>query len=73
MEVQLTPDQEAQLNELAGQTGRSAEQVVLDAIDRLVHDKKFRDAVIEGLESLDRGEYVESVEVWNRVERVLDS
>lgn len=39
MEVHLTPEQEAQLTEIANQTGAEPERLVKDAVLRLLRDK----------------------------------
>jgi len=72
MEVQLSPEQNARLTELAGRTGKAPEQVILDAVDRLLEEEtRFGDAVQKGFASLDRGEYVTHEEVRARIDRLL--
>jgi predicted transcriptional regulator len=60
MEVHLTPEKEAQLQQIATTTGKNATQVVEEAVDRLLdEDARFRAAVRKGFASLDRGEFLE--------------
>jgi predicted transcriptional regulator len=74
MEVHFTPEQEAQLSQIAAQVGKDAEQLVKDAALRLVEeDARFRAAVREGIEQADRGEFVEEEEMDVRIERMFQS
>lgn len=74
MPVQLTAEQEARLSEIATQAGRAVEDVAREAVDRyLADDAHFRAAVQEGIDAAARGEFVPSSEVWERVERELQS
>jgi predicted transcriptional regulator len=55
MEVHLTTEQEAQLSQLAAQTGKAVEQLAQEAISRMLdEDARFRAAVRKGFASLDR-------------------
>jgi predicted transcriptional regulator len=72
MEVHFTPEQEAQLSEMATQAGKDAEQRVKDAALRLLEeDAHFRAAVRKGIEQADRGEFVEEEEMDARIERMF--
>jgi predicted transcriptional regulator len=72
MEVQLSVEQEAQLSRLADRTGRSADELAHEALDRyLTEEGRFHAAVQAGIEAADRGDFVPTVEVWARVERIL--
>jgi len=74
MEIILTPEQEARLAELAACQGRGTSDLVQEALARyLENDAHFVDAVIKGLASLDRGEFVTHAEIGRRVERLLKS
>jgi predicted transcriptional regulator len=73
MEVRFTPEQVAQLSQLASSTGKNAEQVVQEAVDRLLNETRFTEGVQAGFASLDRGEYLEHDEVKARIERLLRS
>jgi predicted transcriptional regulator len=73
MEVHLTPEQEAQLTELAARDGRSVDEIVREAILRYFEDEtRFVEAVMKGLASLDRGEYVNHEEVGKRIDRLFE-
>ena len=74
MEVNFTPEQEAQLSELALHAGKDAEQLVKDAALRLVEeDARFRAAVRKGIEQADRGEFIEEAEMDARIEQMFRS
>ena len=72
MEVQFTPEQEAQLAEIASVEGIPAERLVQDAALRLIEDDaRFRAAVRLGIEQADRGQFIEEAEMDARVARML--
>jgi predicted transcriptional regulator len=72
MEVQLTPEEQAQLAQVARRTGRNAEEVAREAIHSfLQYEKTFIEAVEKGLASLDRGEHVSHEEVGKRIEKLF--
>ena len=73
MEVHFTPEQEAQLSQLASHAGTDTERLVKDAALRLLEqDARFR-AVREGIAQADRGEFIEEEEMEARIERMLNS
>jgi predicted transcriptional regulator len=72
MELHFTPEQEAQLAEIASQAGTDAEQLVKNAALRLLErDARFRAAVRNGIEQADRGEFIADDEMEARIERML--
>ncbi|HTJ31196.1 MAG TPA: hypothetical protein VL346_11880 [Acidobacteriaceae bacterium] len=72
MEVHFTPEQEAQLAEIAAQNGSSAEILVQDAALRLLEeDRHFLAAIHEGEAALDRGEFLTHQEVGERLGLLL--
>jgi predicted transcriptional regulator len=74
MELHFTPEQEAQLTQIATQKGTDAEQLVRDAALRLLaEDARFRSLVREGIAQADRGEFVEEAEMDARLEQMLRS
>ena len=74
MEITLAPEQEARLAELASCQGRRTNDLVQEALTRyLEDDAQFVAAVIKGLASLDRGEFVTHAEIGRRVDRLLKS
>ena len=74
MEVRFTPEQEAQLYQIASHAGADTERLVKDAVLRLLEeDARFRAAVREGMAQADRGEFIEEEEMEARIERMLNS
>lgn len=74
MEVHFTPEQEAQIAQIATTTGTDPEAVVKDATMRLLEeDARFRAAVMEGKAYADRGEFIEEEEMDARFEDMLRS
>jgi predicted transcriptional regulator len=72
MEVHFTPEQEAQLSQIARNNGTDTEHLVQDAALRLVEeDARLRAAVRRGIEQADRGELLDHNEVVARIERLL--
>jgi predicted transcriptional regulator len=72
MEVQLSPEQEAQLAALAAQEGCTPDELARDVFSRALADEaRFVEAVKQGLRSLDRGEYISHQEVGARIERLF--
>ena len=74
MKIRLTAEQETRLAELAARQGRDAVDLAREALTRyLEDDSRFVEAVVKGLASLDRGEFVTPAEVGRRIERLLGS
>lgn len=74
MEVHSTPEQEAQLVEIAANAGTDAEGLVKDAALRLIlEDARFRAAVNEGIAQADSGDFIEPEEMKARLEAMLRS
>jgi predicted transcriptional regulator len=74
MEIDLTPEQEPQLAQIANQKGTDAERLVKDAAVRLLEeDARFRAAVREGIAQADRGEIIEEEEMNACLERMLSA
>jgi predicted transcriptional regulator len=72
MHVQLTPEEETRLAELAARDGRTTGDLVHEAVKRYIEDDaKFTTAVIKGLASLNRGEFVSHEEVGRRIDRLF--
>ena len=73
MELHLTPEQEAQLSSIATHAGKNAEQILQEAVDRLIEeDARFRDAVRRGIASADRGDLLDHEEVVARIEQLFN-
>ena len=74
MEVHFTPEQEAQLSEIANEAGTDPEHLVKNAALRLLErDARYRAAVRKGLEQADRGQFVDEAEMEARIDRMLQS
>ncbi len=74
MEVHFTPEQEAQLAQIANSAGTDAQRLVKEAALRLLEvDVRFRAAVREGIAEADRGEFIEEQEMDARLEQMLRS
>jgi predicted transcriptional regulator len=74
MEIRLPPEQEARLAEIAARDGRDVNELAQEAIARLLdEDARFAAAVKRGIAAADRGDFVDSVDVWANVERILRS
>ena len=74
MEVRFSPEQEAKLNQFAIREGKNVEQVVLDAVTSMLEERaRFEQDVRKGLDSLDRGEFIEHEDVEARIEQLLRS
>lgn len=74
MEVHLPHDQEAHLNDIAAKTGRGTDELVREAVARLLgHHEWFKQQVQIGIDQIERGEFIEEEEMDARVERLLQS
>ena len=74
MEVQFTPEQEAQLAHIATRSGTDPEHLVKDAALRLLQEEtRFRAAVQEGIAQANRGEFIEGDEMDALFEEMLRS
>jgi predicted transcriptional regulator len=74
MKVQLSVEQEAQLSQIADQTGRTPEELALEALDRYLKEEgRFLSAVRNGRDAAARGEFIAPSEVWAGVQRALKS
>ena len=74
MEVPFTPEQEAQLAQIAATTDTNPERLVKGAALRLLEeDARFRTAVREGIAQADRGEFIEEDEMDARLEQQFEA
>jgi predicted transcriptional regulator len=72
MEVDLNPDLQARLSQLAAQQGRDAEALAREAIERLVdYDEWFIQEVAIGLTQVKQGKTLTHEEVGMRLEQLL--
>lgn len=73
MEVHLTPEEEAELSQIAVRKGRDAGQSAQEVLGYyLKHEARFIEAVKRGMASAERGEFVEHDEVLARIERLFE-
>jgi predicted transcriptional regulator len=72
MELHLSAEKEALVHEFAARTGRNADQVIEEALDRMMeYDARFTAAVEEGLAEANRGDLLDHGEVVERIERIF--
>ena len=67
MEVRFTPEQEAQLSQIASHAGKDAEDWLKDVALRAIQETaRLRAAVREGVAEADRGELIDDdqVRLW---------
>jgi predicted transcriptional regulator len=74
MELDFTPEQQAQLAQIATHAGIEPERLVKNAALRLLEEEaRFRAAVREGIAQAERGEFIEEEEMNARLEQMLRS
>jgi predicted transcriptional regulator len=72
MHVDLTPEQEAQLSEIAAKTGTAPERLATDVVARYLDgEARFLAAVQAGIDAANRDEFIEEEEMDARVEAML--
>ena len=72
MEVQFTPEQEAQLAKIASRSGTAADRLVTNVVTRYLDEEtRFLAAVEKGLAAADRGEFIEEDEMDARFEAMF--
>jgi len=72
MEIRLSPEREAKLNELASRRGKNTAELVEEAVDRLLdHETWYVQEVEKGLAQAERGEFIEHDTVVARIEKRL--
>lgn len=72
MEVRFTREQQAQLAQIASQSGTAPEHVVETVVGRYLNDEAdFLAAVEKGLAAANRGEFVEEEEMDARIEAMF--
>jgi len=74
MEVHFTPEQEAQLAQIATKAGTDTERLVENVVLRYLDEEaRFLAAVEKGLAAAERGEFIEEEEMDARFEAMLKS
>jgi predicted transcriptional regulator len=72
MEVHFTPEQEAQLSQMATKVGIDPARLVKDVLVRYLDDEaRFLAAVEKGIAAAERGEFIEEEEMDARVESMF--
>ncbi len=72
MEVKLSHELQAKLDDMAAQQGRDSASLVHEAVERLIgYDEWFIRRVEEGLAQIDRGEVLPHDEVAARMEKLI--
>ena len=72
MEIHLTPEKEALLQQVAARTGQNTAQVIQEAVDRLLdHDAWFIQEVEKGQRLASEGNLIDHDELVSRIEKRL--
>jgi predicted transcriptional regulator len=72
MEVHLSPEQQAQLAQIASKAGTAPERLVTKVIARYLNEEaRFLDAVEKGISAADRGEFISEEEMDARLEAMF--
>ena len=72
MEVEFTPEQQAQLAQKARQAGTDPEHLVTAVVSRYLDEEvRFLAAVEKGIAAADRDEFVEEEEMDRRLEEMF--
>ena len=72
MEVHFSPDIETRLQQVALANGKDAEQLVKDAVIRMLENQtRFVAGVEKGIAAADRGELIDHQDVVKRVNRLF--
>lgn len=72
MEVNFTPEQEAQIAQIASKAGTDPNHLVKDVLTRYLDgESRFLAAVEKGLAAAERGEFIEEEEMDARLERMF--
>ena len=72
MEVHLTPEQQAQLAQIATKAGTVPERLAADVVARYLDEEaRFLAAVEKGLAAAERGEFIEEEEMDARLEAMF--
>ena len=72
MDLQLPERQSAELSILSARTGRTASELVVEAVDRLLAHESWFDAQVQvGMDQVARGEFLEEEEMDTRVTKMI--
>ena len=68
MEVHFSPEVETRLQQVAVASGKDAEQLIKDAVARMLENQaRFIAGVQRGIEQADRGEFVDGEEAFQKL------
>lgn len=71
--MQLSPEQEAQLAQIAVKAGTNPERLAKDVLVRYLDDEaRFLAAVEKGIAAAERGEFIEEDEMDARIEHMFN-
>jgi predicted transcriptional regulator len=74
MEVHFPPDVETLLQQVASASGKDAEQLVMETVNRMLQNQsRFIGDVQHGIEQADRGELTDHADVLKRIDRLFHS
>lgn len=74
MELHLTPEKEAILQQLSTRTGRPTSDLLAEAVDRLLdYDAWFIREVEKGMAQAQRGDLIDHEEVGSRIEKHIEA
>jgi len=72
MELHFTPEQQAQLAQIAAKAGTVPERLAADVVARYLNEEvRFLTAVEKGIAAAERGEFIEEEEMDARVEAMF--
>ena len=71
MEVHFTPEQQAQIAQVATKAGTVPERLVTNVVVYLAEEARFLAAVEKGLVAAERGEFIEEEEMDARLEAMF--
>ena len=72
MEVHFSPEVEMRLQQVASASGKDAEQMVKETVNRMLENQaRFIAGVQKGIDQADHGEFVEHQEVLNRIDQLF--
>jgi predicted transcriptional regulator len=74
MNLELPEHQTSELASLSARTGRSASDLVVEAVDRLLAQEKWFEAQVQlGIDQIARGEFLEEEEMDARLAKMIRS
>jgi predicted transcriptional regulator len=74
MQINFTAEQEAQLSQVASFNGAAPEEFVQQLALRFLQDQtRFREGVRRGIDAADRGDFVETSELWAELDEIPEA